>query len=430
MIAQVKIPSPGESVSEVEIASWLVEDGQQVEKDQEIAEIESDKATLPLVASESGKISIKIHAGETAQVGATACTIDSEAQGTTASGSETPESSQETQKEEKAPQEEKASPEKEKAPEKQDSAKEAPRSKAKVTPLARKLMQEHDLSVQDVIEGLRRITRQDVEAVAELQKQQPAPGTPTPATNGGEFSRDKDSQRMSSLRRKLSQRLVSVKNETAMLTTFNEVDMSRVLELRQKHQKAFVEQHGFKIGFMSFFIKAAALALKSYPEVNSMIDGENLITFRYADIGIAVQSPKGLMVPVLRNCESKSLATLEGEVKEFAQKARANRISLDDMSGGTFTITNGGTFGSLLSTPIINPPQSGILGMHNIQQRPVAVNGKVEIRPMMYTALSYDHRVIDGKSSVGFLMKIKELIEEPYNLLWGSQNGENLLLEI
>ena len=290
-------------------------------------------------------------------------------------------------------------------------------------------MKEYDLSVDDVIRGLRRIRKQDVNKALEgLQSE----GDDTVKQHSwqGEPSREVQREKMSRLRRKLSQRLVSVKNETAMLTTFNEVDMSEVMALRKQYQKQFQEKHGIKLGFMAFFIKAAARALGEYPNVNSMIEGEEVIYPRYADIAIAVQTPKGLMVPVIRNAESLSLAQIEQKVKEFGEKGQKNRISIDEMEGGTFSITNGGIFGSLLSTPIINPPQSAILGMHNIQERPVAVDGKVEIRPMMYIALSYDHRTIDGKDSVSFLVRIKELIEKPQNMLLESRDADRQLLDL
>jgi len=285
------------------------------------------------------------------------------------------------------------------------------------------MMEAYDLSVDDVLRGLRRITKQDV------QKAQEGLSRETKEEAPKEKSREANRKKMSQLRRKLSQRLVSVKNETAMLTTFNEVDMTEVMALRKKYQKSFQEKHGIKLGFMSFFTKAVTKALEAYPNVNSMIDGEETVYPKYTDIGIAVQTNKGLMVPVVRNAESLSLAEIELQINELAQKARANRISIDEMQGGTFTITNGGVFGSLLSTPILNPPQSGILGMHNIQERPVAISGNVEIRPMMYIALSYDHRTVDGKDSVSFLVKVKEMIENPHKMLL-NDNPDKLLLDL
>lgn len=423
MIVEIKVPSPGESISEVEIASWAVEDGAFVEKDQEIAEIESDKATLPLIAEAAGKISLKAEAGDTVEVGQVICTIDSSAT------NDSPPLPASEKTEEK--------PQKETPQEDTDKSSEIESHKVKATPVAKKMMEAHQFSVEDIIAGLRKITKQDVEAVANLPKDAPqkqannaAPAAEITGLESDEKSRETETKKMSQLRRKLSQRLVAVKNETAMLTTFNEVDMSAIMALRKKRQKQFVDTHGFKVGFMSFFLKAAAQALLLYPEINAMLDNDSIVYHKYCDIGIAVQSPKGLMVPVIRNVEALSLAAIEGQIKKYAQKAQQNRVAIDDMTGGTFTITNGGTFGSLMSTPIINPPQSAILGMHNILERPVAIEGKVEIRPMMYIALSYDHRIIDGKSSVGFLVKIKELVEDPYRLLYQGQNPDDLLLGI
>lgn len=416
MILEIIIPSPGESISEVTLASWLVENGAFVEKDQEVAEIESDKATLPLIAKDSGKIEILIEEGETANVGQVACKIDTSQQG-------------EVQKKETM-EEKRIEPEK---PQKVEKAKvkEAQKklthedSHVKISPLAQKLMVEHNFSVDDILNGLKRIAKTEVEQVIAGVGSLKELSTAT-----GKKSRDVERNKMSRLRKKLSERLVSVKNETAMLTTFNEVDMSNVIAIRKKYKDIFIEKHGVKLGFMSFFTKAAAIALKLHPNVNSMIDGNDFLHFSYADIGIAVQTDKGLMVPVLRNVEAMSLAEIESNIAELAKKARKFRISIDEMSGGTFTITNGGIFGSMLSTPILNPPQAGILGMHNIVERPVAINGKVEIRPIMYLALSYDHRVIDGRDSVGFLYKIKELIENPTKMLTEGKELEDVLLEI
>lgn len=408
---EIKIPSPGESITEVEILEWLVKDGDYVEKDQEIAEIESDKATLPLIALESGKIEIIAPAGENAKVGDVACKIDPSAKAP-----------------ENKPSEQKEAPKEEKKPEANVKSKESEvetssneYNKVKVTPVAKKIMQENNINIDDVINGLKRLGKNDIEKVINQSES---------FSETKENSREIDRKKMSSLRKKLSQRLVSVKNETAMLTTFNEVDMTEVMALRSKFQKQFVEKHGTKLGFMSFFTKAVTIALKEFPAVNSQIDGDEIIYPEYADVGIAVQTPKGLMVPVVKNAESMSLAELEIEIKRLADKGRSGKITIDELSGGTFTITNGGVFGSLLSTPILNPPQSGILGMHNIQERPVAVNGKVEIRPMMYIALSYDHRTIDGKDSVGFLVKIKELLESPYKMLSTAKNADEILLDI
>lgn len=414
---EIKIPSPGESISEVVISSWLVENGDYVEKDQEIAEIESDKATLPLMASESGKIEIIAPSGETIKVGTLACKIDTDAKA--------PESKPNKEKEanDKVEDEVKTIKKVEAAPVTID--KNSNYENVKISPVAQKLMNENNINVEDVINGLKRISKQDIEQVL---AQQSSLGSLNPQKVGG--TRDVERKKISQLRKKLSERLVSVKNETAMLTTFNEVDMTEIIAMRSKFQKQFVEKHGTKLGFMSFFTKAVTIALKAFPAVNSQMDGDEIIYPDYADIGIAVQTPKGLMVPVVRNAETMNLAELEIEIKRLADKGREGRISLDDLTGGTFTITNGGVFGSMLSTPILNPPQSGILGMHNIQERPVAVNGKVEIRPIMYVALSYDHRTIDGKDSVGFLVKVKELLESPYKILLGERSADEVLLDL
>ena len=413
---EIKIPSPGESISEVEIANWFVADGDIVEKDQEIAEVESDKATLTLIADEGGKISIKANEGDTVPVGSVACTIDTSFAGEAKSDSPKTET----------PKEEKEAPKQEvKAPEAAPIKTSDEFKDVKISPVAKKLMEENQLSVDDVIAGLHRLSKKDIEQVIENKGQAPAALSPKEPVE-----RHIDRKKMSNLRKKLSARLVSVKNETAMLTTFNEVDMTAVMQLRKKYQKQFVETHDIKLGFMSFFTKAVSIALNAHPAVNSMMDGDEIVTPNYMDVAIAVQTPKGLMVPVIRDTQNLGLAYIEKELMRLANKARTGKISLDEMTGGTFTITNGGVFGSLLSTPIINPPQSGILGMHNIVQRPVAVNGKVEIRPMMYIALSYDHRVIDGKDSVGFLVKIKELIENPHRMITMGQDPDSLLLEI
>lgn len=440
----IKIPSPGESITEVEISSWLVADGDFVEQDQEVAEIESDKATLPLIAEEAGVIHIKVEEGTPVAVGSVACSIDTEAKAETSStGKKDPDTgAEEEEKKSETTQEEKktaSTPEKsttevqknEPAPSRAEEKSSSQASeKTKVTPVAQKMMKERNLDVEAIIKGLKRISKKEVEAVANLPEEQTTPASNTSQSSGKSLSREQERKKLSQLRKKLSQRLVSVKNETAMLTTFNEVDMTEVMRLRKTYQKKFIETHDIKLGFMSFFTKAVTLALKAYPAVNSQLDGEELVTPEYADIGIAVQTPKGLMVPIIRNAETKSLATIEQELKELADKARKGRISIDEMTGGTFTITNGGVFGSLLSTPILNPPQSGILGMHNIQERPVAIDGQVVVRPMMYIALSYDHRVIDGRDSVGFLVKVKALLENPQQMLLGPQSPDEQLLEL
>ncbi|WP_238764058.1 2-oxoglutarate dehydrogenase complex dihydrolipoyllysine-residue succinyltransferase [Maribellus maritimus] len=420
MIVEIKVPSPGESITEVEVGTWLVENGSVVSKDQEIAEIESDKATLTVVAEEGGKIEFKAEEGDTLEVGTVVCTIDT---------SVAPAEGEKQEKETKEPEKkEEAKPKEEEK--NQEPAKEVKVSdehdKVKVTSVAREMMKDLDLSVDDIVTGLRRIGKKEVEAVASMPKSDSRTSLPQPK----EASRDEERQKMTSLRRKLSQRLVAVKNETAMLTTFNEIDMSFVMDLRKKYQDQFVKKHGFKVGFMSFFTKAVAQAMDFHPMVNAQIDGEEILSPQYVDVGIAVSTPKGLMVPIVRNAESKSIPQIELEIKELATKARNKKISVEELTGGTFTITNGGVFGSLLSTPIINPPQSAILGMHNIVERPVAVNGQVVIRPMMYVALSYDHRIIDGKDSVGFLVKVKEFIENPERMLTGGHEPEKLLLDI
>jgi len=418
MIIKIKVPSPGESITEVEIANWQVSDGDIVEKDQDIAEIESDKATLALTAEEAGEIKIFAQEGETVEVGKIICTIDTSKAG----------SAPVIKKEDTQVPEEKS----EQATEKEILVTEKPDKgnyqDVKISPLAGKLMQEHHLSVDDVIKGLRRINKKDIELIAGLPKGESSAEEKERKPISGEHSVRR--KKMTSLRRKLSERLVAVKNETAMLTTFNEVDMSAVMDLRNKYKLKFQEKHGVKLGFMSFFTKAAAKALKEHPMVNSYIDGDEILTPDYIDIAIAVQTPKGLMVPVLRNTESQTIAQIEQNIAKLAEKARNGKLTIDEMTGGTFTITNGGVFGSMMSTPIINPPQSGILGMHNIVERPVAINGNVEIRPMMYLALSYDHRVIDGKDSVGFLVKLKQYLENPYELLIGDNNADNKLLDL
>jgi 2-oxoglutarate dehydrogenase E2 component (dihydrolipoamide succinyltransferase) len=401
MALEIKIPSPGESISEVELASWFVEDGALVTKNQEVGEIESEKATLPLIAEQAGQFKILVEEGATVNVGDVVASIDTSV--------EVPDAQVETQADPSG--EPAAAPAKEKA-----------ESNVKTTPVARQIMEKEGLSVDDIIQGLRKITAGDVKKVM----QQPAISTLSPQ----EATRDEDRTKVSQLRKKISERLVAVKNETAMLTTFNEADMSGIMAIRKKYQEKFVEQHGIKIGFMSFFTKAVTEALKQVPAVNSYLDGGEVVSPRYCDIGIAVQTDKGLMVPVIKNAEVMSLAEIEKKIADLAARARKARLSIEEMSGGTFTISNGGIYGSMLSTPILNPPQSGILGMHNIIDRPVAINGKVEIRPMMYIALSYDHRVIDGKDSVGFLKTVKAYLEDPATMIFGRQSPEQFLLKI
>ena len=418
MLIEIKVPTPGESITEVELGKWLVANGDLVEKDQEVAEIESDKATLTLSATESGQIKVLVPEGERVAVGVVACTID------TGFAVENKSTKEPIASELFAEPQEPVVSEPETKRIRTASVK-PEESNIKVTPVAREMMEEYNLSMDDVLSGLHRISKGDIEAVLALPKQDQKTIISTPREV---FSRAEKRDKMTSLRRKLSERLVAVKNETAMLTTFNEIDMSRVMEMRTKLQNKFVEKYGLKLGFMSIFSKAAAEAMQFHPSINSQINGEEIITPEFVDIGIAVQTPKGLMVPIIRNTESKTIAEIEIELKVLAEKARTKKITVEELTGGTFTITNGGTFGSLMSTPIINPPQSAILGMHNIVDRPVVVNGQVVIRPMMYVALSYDHRIIDGKDSVGFLVKVKELIENPERLLTSGRNPEEVLL--
>ncbi len=419
MIIDIKVPSPGESISEVQLATWLVGNGEFVEKDAEIAEIDSDKATLTLNAADSGVIQLLAEAGDTIKVGGVVAKIDTSA--ARPEGVAAPAKKEAPAKEEpKAKPEEKVAAAKEKQePAISEPTAETEASNLHISPLARKVMNEKDVSDKDIEDYIRRIRigKDDIEEVARGKKE-PKSASATPTVTGWGGTRDSERKKMSPLRIKLAQRLVFVKNETAMLTTFNEVNMGRVMEIRQKFNEKFKKKHEVSLGFMSLFTKAVTIALRQYPQVNSMIDGDELVVYDYADIGIAVSAPKGLVVPVIRNAESMSLAEIEMEIKELATKARNNRITLDEMTGGTFTITNGGVFGSLMSTPIINPPQSAILGMHNIVERPIAVNGQVVIAPMMYVALSYDHRVIDGKESVSFLLKVKELLENPETMLY------------
>ncbi|MDX1651098.1 MAG: 2-oxoglutarate dehydrogenase complex dihydrolipoyllysine-residue succinyltransferase [Brumimicrobium sp.] len=445
-VIEMKVPSPGESISEVEIAEWLVSDGDYVEKDQAIAEVDSDKASLELPAEASGTITLKAEAGDTVEVGQVVALIDTSAEAPGDKGGEDKKKKEksdkdeekekkESKKEEKESEEKKESDEKdkkygEKKENEEDESFEKLGPKDKKThasgiasPAAEKLIREHDVS-KDKISGTGkagRITKQDVEKAI-------AAGFDTDSLAGWGGTREKSSEKMSMLRRKVAERLVAVKNETAMLTTFNEVDMKPIMDLRNKYKKAFADHHEVNLGFMSFFTKACTEALNLFPAVNAQIEGKDMILHDYADIGIAVSSPKGLMVPVIRNAERMSLAEIESEIKKLATKARDGKITPDEMTGGTFTITNGGVFGSMLSTPIINPPQSAILGMHNIVERPVAIDGKVEIRPIMYVALSYDHRIIDGKESVSFLVKVKEMLENPERMIFGGKDPYEVLL--
>ena len=403
MILEMKVPSPGESITEVEIAQWLVADGDYVEKDQAIAEVDSDKATLDLPAEVSGTITLKAEEGDAVEVGQVVCLINTEGK---------PKMGQSTPSLVEAPAAEAAAPQ---------STPVANQNYAAGTPSpsAKKIIAEKGMDLESILGTGKngRITKKDaLEAV-------PSMGTAPAGSKRGE-----EREKLSMLRRKVAERLVAVKNETAMLTTFNEADMGTIFALRKKYKETFAEKHEVNLGFMSFFTKAVVRALKMYPDVNSMIDGDYKISYDYCDISVAVSGPKGLMVPVLRGAENLSFREIEHEIKRLAIRAREGQITVDDMTGGTFTISNGGVFGSMLSTPIINPPQSGILGMHNIIERPVAIDGKVEIRPMMYLALSYDHRIIDGKESVGFLVAVKEALESPEEFLM--ENDVNKALEL
>ena len=425
-ILEMKVPSPGESISEVEIATWLVADGDYVEKDQAIAEVDSDKATLELPAEDAGIITLKAAEGETVKVGQVVCLIDTSAARPASTGSASTSSASAPVTEKTVEVVKEAAPVAEKAVTAPNPGPVADNnSYAKGTPsiAAAKIIAENGVNATKVNgtgkDG--RITKQDVVAAM-------AAGFAPDATQGWGGSREQHREKMSMLRRKVAERLVHVKQETAMLTTFNEVDMKPIMDLRTKYKDSFAKFHEVNLGFMSFFTKAVTEALNLFPAVNGQIDGNEIIFHDYADIGIAVSSPKGLMVPVVRNAEQMSLAEIEREIKRLAIKARDGKIAPDDMTGGTFTITNGGVFGSMLSTPIINPPQSAILGMHNIVERPVAINGKVEIRPIMYVALSYDHRIIDGKDSVGFLVKVKEMLENPERMIFGGKDPLAVLL--
>ena len=396
----MKVPSPGESITEVEIAEWLVADGDYVEKDQAIAEVDSDKATLELPAEESGIITLKAEVGDAVAVGEVVCLIDTSAE--KPEGDSKPGKASEEKQEAKKEDKKNTSGDTEKS-EPQKEEKKKTYASGTASPAARKIMDEKGVDASEVSGSGKdgRITKEDaVKAV-------PSMGSP------GSGSRGETRTKLSMLRRKVAERLVSAKNETAMLTTFNEVDMSAIFEIREAHKEAFKEKHGVSLGFMSFFTKAVIRALQMYPAVNSMIDGKEMISYDYCDISIAVSGPKGLMVPVIRNAENLSFRGIEAEVKRLALRARDGQITVDEMTGGTFTISNGGVFGSMLSTPIINPPQSGILGMHNIVDRPIVRNDAIAIAPVMYVALSYDHRIIDGKESVGFLVAVKEAVENP-----------------
>jgi len=396
MVHEMKIPSPGESITEVEISQWLVSDGDIVSKDQTIAELDSDKATLDLPAETSGKISLKAEEGDAITVGEVVCTIDT--------------SFALEEKLEQADKKESSSNVVKEEPVKSNS------EEVTATPLAKKIAKEAGVNLNQISARGEKITKEDV------LKAVPAMGSVN------DDNRSETREKLSVLRRKVSERLVSVKNETAMLTTFNEADLSQIFDLRKKYKDIFSAKHGVSLGFMSFFTKAVTRALQMYPDVNSMIDGDHKVSYNYSDISIAVSGPKGLMTPVLRNAQNLSFASIEQEIKRLADLVREKSITVDDLTGGTFTISNGGVFGSMLSTPIINPPQSGILGMHNIINRPVAIGEKIEIRPMMYLALSYDHRIIDGNQSVGFLIAVKEGVEDPINVLMDGNIEKSLAI--
>ncbi len=405
MVLEMKVPSPGESITEVEIAVWLVQDGDYVEKDQAIAEVDSDKATLELPAEESGIITLKAEEGDAVEVGQVVCLIDTSAEKPVENDTNI-NVTNEVLKQSPKLSSELSDP-------KQSYASGTP------SPAANKILTEKGIDQKAIVGSGRdgRITKEDaIKAVPSMGK----------AIN--QEGRGSSKSKMSMLRRKVAERLVEAKNTTAMLTTFNEVDMSFIFELRKEYKDKFKDKHGVGLGFMSFFTLAVVRALKMYPAVNSMIDGKEMISYDFCDISIAVSGPKGLMVPVIRNAENLSFKGVESEVKRLAIRAREGQITVDEMTGGTFTISNGGVFGSMLSTPIINPPQSGILGMHNIVERPVAIKGNVEIRPIMFVALSYDHRIIDGRESVSFLVAIKEALENPIEILMNNDIKKSLEL--
>ncbi|MEN9335871.1 MAG: hypothetical protein RLZZ500_858 [Bacteroidota bacterium] len=408
MILEMKVPSPGESIKEVEIATWLVQDGDYVEKDQAIAEVDSDKATLELPAEASGIITLKASEGDAVAVGAVVCLIDTAA-AKPEGGAPAP-AKEEAKPVAEAP---KAAPAPAPSP-----APAATYAAQTPSPAARKILEEKNMQPSDIVGTGKggRITKEDaINAV-------PSMGTPTGGNRGSERTK------LSMLRRKVAERLVAAKNETAMLTTFNEVDMTNIYALRDQFKDEFKTKHGLGLGFMSFFTKAVTRALQLYPDVNSMIDGQEKVSYDFCDISVAVSGPKGLMVPVVRNAETLSFRGVEAEIKRLAIRARDGQITVDEMTGGTFTISNGGVFGSMLSTPIINPPQSGILGMHNVVDRPIVRNGQIVIAPVMYVALSYDHRIIDGRESVGFLVAVKEALENPVEILMNNNPKKALEL--
>jgi 2-oxoglutarate dehydrogenase E2 component (dihydrolipoamide succinyltransferase) len=446
MIIEIKVPSPGESITEVQIASWLVTEGSYVEKDTDIVEIDSDKATLSISAEASGIVSIKVEEGENVEVGSIIATIDTEGKGIPAKSAAKAEARADGKAEPRAagkaetradskdepkvvaePVLAKETPAATASPAGADE-KRSPMPSLHYSPLAKKMMAENNLSEAGFIEFFKamRVTKKDVEFY--LSAKDSASGQATPDIQSWGGTRDTEHKKMSRLRLKLSERLVAVKQETAMLTTFNEVNMTPIMEIRKQYKEVFKEKYGVGLGFMSFFTKAVTEAIQHFPQVNAQMGSGEVIFHEYADIGIAVSGPKGLVVPVLRNAESMSMAEIEMKIKELAIKASENKITIDEMKGGTFTISNGGVFGSMLSTPILNPPQSAILGMHNIVERPIAVEGKVEIHPVMFLALSYDHRIIDGRESVGFLVKVKEMLEDPVKMMYKGGNPVQALL--
>ena len=453
MTIDIRVPEAGESITQVELANWLVKDGSWVEKDQEIAEIDSDKATLIINAEAAGQIRINIEAGTTVEPGKIIGTLDTDAykpdaaearesfSGALAKDLKRDNASgigqQEGQDHDSGALRADDSGHSDNNSPTDDVKGEEPTS-ITFSPQAKKLMEEKGLATNwdHIHPDSKRITKRDILEAISASLAGGGPQDPKIQTSaiasiaGWGVNRNEQRQKMSTLRKKVAERLVAVKNQTAMLTTFNEVDMSAITELRKKHQQAFIEKYGYKLGFMSFFVKAVTVSIPFFPEVNGYIEDNHIVTPDFADVGIAVSTPKGLMVPVIRNAESQSIPQLEASINTLAEKARNNRITIDELTGGTISITNGGVFGSMLSTPIINPPQSAILGMHNIIERPVAVNGKVEIRPMMYLALSYDHRIIDGKESVSFLVKVKEMIENPARMLLGGKDPSLTILEL
>jgi len=412
MSLEIKVPSVGESITEVTLAQWLKQDGDYVEMDENIAELESDKATFELPAEKAGILRIIAQEGDTLEIGAVVCTIED---GDAPAGSgDAP-----AKKEEAPAAQAESKPAQAEADESHETY-----AAGTASPAAAKILREKGID-PSTIKGTGkdgRITKEDAEkAQATPAKAESKPAAPAAAVTAtapvSAGDRVERREKMSSLRKTIAKRLVAVKNDTAMLTTFNEVNMQPIMDLRAKYKDTFKEKHGIGLGFMSFFTKAVTTALKEWPAVNARIEENELVYSDFADISIAVSAPKGLVVPVIRNAESMALYQIEKAIAELATKARDNKLTIDEMTGGTFTITNGGVFGSMMSTPIINAPQSAILGMHNIIQRPIAENGQVVIRPMMYIALSYDHRIIDGRESVSFLVRVKQLLEDPARLL-------------